>query len=64
MLAASRARLAAGEGGLITLYYGGHQKERDAQRYAAEIGEHLTDISVEYYYGGQHGIEYWISFER
>ena len=56
--------LGAAEGGLLTLYYGGSQKERDAQRSAAELGEHLVNVSVEYYFGGQHSIEYWVSFER
>jgi dihydroxyacetone kinase-like predicted kinase len=56
--------LGAEDGGLITIYYGGAQKERDAQRYAAEIGETFAEVSVEYYYGGQTGIEYWVSFER
>jgi DAK2 domain fusion protein YloV len=57
------AALGAGEGGLITLYYGGRQKERDAQRYAAELGERFADVSVEYYFGGQNDIEYWMSRE-
>jgi hypothetical protein len=57
-------RLGAAEGGLVTLYYGGKQAERDAQKYAALIGERYADVDVEYYYGGQPGIEYWISFER
>jgi DAK2 domain fusion protein YloV len=56
--------LGAAEGGLVTLYYGGKQAERDAQKYAALIGERFADVDVEYYYGGQAGIEYWISFER
>jgi DAK2 domain fusion protein YloV len=56
--------LAAGSAGLVTLYYGGKQHERDAQRAAAEIGAYVPDVGVEYYYGGQHGIEYWVSFER
>ncbi|GAC1418998.1 MAG: DAK2 domain-containing protein [Candidatus Velthaea sp.] len=56
--------LGADDGGLVTLYYGGAQKERDAQRYAAEIGERIADVSVEYYYGGQTGLEYWVSCER
>jgi DAK2 domain fusion protein YloV len=56
--------LAADEPGLITLYYGGKQKEADAQRYAAELGEHFAAVTVEYYFGGQAGNEYWVSFER
>ena len=63
LLEAARA-LGAIEGGLLTLYYGGSQKERDAQRHAAELGEHFAHVSVEYYFGGQDSIEYWVSFER
>jgi DAK2 domain fusion protein YloV len=55
--------LGAADGGLVTLYYGGAQKERDAQRYAAQIGERFADVEVEYYYGGQSAIEYWVSVE-
>ena len=57
------ATIGATDGGLLTLYYGGRQKERDAQRYAAELGESFADVSVEYYFGGQTGIEYWMSRE-
>jgi dihydroxyacetone kinase-like predicted kinase len=56
--------LGADEGGLLTIYYGGSQKERDAQRAAAELGETFAEVNVEYYFGGQTGIEYWVSFER
>jgi uncharacterized protein len=56
--------LGATDGGLVTLYYGGSQKERDAQKYAAQLGERFADVEVEYYYGGQSGIEYWVSVER
>jgi DAK2 domain fusion protein YloV len=55
-------RLAAGRPGLVTLYYGGKQKERDAQRHAADLT--TGALAVEYYFGGQAGIEYWLSFER
>ncbi|MEO7040130.1 MAG: DAK2 domain-containing protein [Candidatus Elarobacter sp.] len=58
------AAFGADGGGLVTLYYGGKQQERDAQRYAAALGERFGDVDVEYYYGGQPGIEYWVSFER
>jgi len=57
------AAIGAGAGGLLTLYYGGRQKERDAQRYAAELGESFADVSVEYYFGGQTEIEFWMSRE-
>jgi DAK2 domain fusion protein YloV len=64
LLVAVAEALGAEEGGLVTLYYGGGQKERDAQRFAAQIGERFAEVEVEYYYGGQPGIEYWISVER
>ena len=63
MLEAGRA-LGAADGGLVTLYYGGAQKERDAQKYAALLGERFAGVDVEYYYGGQPSVEYWISVER
>jgi uncharacterized protein len=56
--------LAADEAGVVTLYYGGKQKERDAQRYAAELGPRFPAAAVEYYFGGQSDNEYWVSFER
>jgi uncharacterized protein len=56
--------LAADEPGVVTLYYGGKQKERDAERFAAELGARFAGVTVEYYYGGQPGHEYWVSFER
>jgi DAK2 domain fusion protein YloV len=57
------AALGGAGGGLVTLYYGGGQKERDAQRHAAALGERFPAVSVEYYYGGQHNAEYWVSLE-
>jgi DAK2 domain fusion protein YloV len=57
------AVLGGAAGGLVTLYYGGSQTERDAQRFAAEIGERFADVQVEQYFGGQNAIEYWISCE-
>jgi len=56
--------LAAGDPGLATLYYGGKQKERDAQHFAAAIEAHVPGVSVEWYFGGQFDMEYWVSFER
>jgi hypothetical protein len=47
----------------LTLYYGGKQKERDAERCAAELGARFAGVTVEYYYGGQADNEYWVSFE-
>lgn len=64
LLSAVVRELAAGEAGVVTLYYGGKQKERDAERHAAELGEHVAGVTVEYYYGGQPENEYWVSFER
>jgi dihydroxyacetone kinase-like predicted kinase len=58
------ARLGAADGGLVTLYYGGAQKERDAQKYAALVGERFGGVQVDYYFGGQPNIEYWIGVER
>jgi DAK2 domain fusion protein YloV len=56
--------LAAGTSGLATFYYGGKQTERDARRAAAETAAYVPGVDVEYYYGGQPDIEYWVSFER
>jgi DAK2 domain fusion protein YloV len=56
--------LAGSAGGLATLYYGGKQNERDAQQHAAAVEAYVTGVSVEWYYGGQADMEYWISFER
>ncbi len=64
VIVAAAGQLGAAEGGLITLYYGGSQKERDAQKYAALLGERFAGVEVEYYYGGQASIECWISRER
>jgi DAK2 domain fusion protein YloV len=52
------------DGGLVTLYYGGAQKERDAQRVAALLGERFAEITVEYYYGGQTASQFLVSLER
>ena len=50
-------------GGLITLYYGGSQSERDAERTRDELARALgTD--VEYYFGGQPAQEYVISYDE
>jgi DAK2 domain fusion protein YloV len=63
LIAEVAADLGADAGGLITLYYGGRQKERDAQRLAAELGERFAQAHVEYYFGGAPEIEYWMSVE-
>ena len=53
--------MGARDGGLITVYYGGAQKERDAQRLAEELSVSFPAADVEYYYGGQRDVEFWIS---
>jgi len=56
--------MGASQGGLVTLYYGGAQKERDAQRLAEELSAVFSDADVEYYYGGMKNAEYWISLDE
>ncbi len=63
-LAVARLGAGANEGGLLTLYYGGIQKERDARALVTTLTERFPGTEVEYYYGGQQGSEYVISFER
>ncbi len=63
VLRAAAAELGAGPGSLVTLYYGGAQKERDAQKHGAQLCERFAGAEVEYYYGGQPGVEYWVSVE-
>ncbi len=53
--------MGARDGGLITVYYGGAQKERDAQRLAEDLRALFSAADVEYYYGGQRDVEFWIS---
>ncbi len=67
MTAAARGVLdamGAASGGLVTLYYGGSQKERDAQRLADELRETFPRTGVEYYYGGMKNAEYWVSLDE
>jgi uncharacterized protein len=64
---AARAILAAmgvQAGGLITLYYGGAQKEKDAQRLSEELQAAFPAVDVEYYYGGMKNAEYWLSLDE
>jgi DAK2 domain fusion protein YloV len=56
--------MGARDGGLITLYYGGAQKEKDAQRLADDLRAAFSRADVEYYYGGQKNAEYWISLDE
>ena len=53
--------MGARKGGLITLYYGRAQKERDAQKMAESLRASFPAAEVEYYFGGQRNAEYWIS---
>ena len=56
--------MGAREGGLITLYYGGAQKEKDAQRLSEELHGVFPETDVEYYWGGMKQAEYWISLDE
>ena len=56
--------MGAREGALVTLYYGGAQKEKDAQRLSEEMRATFPDCDVEYYYGGMKNAEYWISLDE
>ncbi|HET7814783.1 MAG TPA: DAK2 domain-containing protein [Candidatus Baltobacteraceae bacterium] len=56
--------MGAQSGGLITVYYGGSQKERDAQRLVEELRSVFPSAESEYYYGGQKNAEYWISLDE
>jgi len=56
--------IGATDGGLLTLYYGGAQKEHDACQITAKLAERFNGLEVEYYYGGQRACEYVMSLER
>lgn len=56
--------MGARNGGLITVYYGGAQKERDAQRLSEDLRAAFPQADVEYYYGGQKNAEYWVSLDE
>ena len=67
ILEAARAALEAmdaSEGGLITLYYGGAQRERDAQKLAQDLRTIFATCEIEYYFGGQKNQEYMVSFDE
>ncbi len=53
----------SGRDGLVTLYYGGGQREKDAQRLSEELRATDAGIDVEYYYGGMKNAEYWMGFD-
>lgn len=56
--------MGARNGGLITVYYGAAQKERDAHRLADDLRSAFAQADVEYYYGGQQNAEFWISLDE
>ncbi len=56
--------MGARSGGVITLYYGGRQSERDAEVLAADLRAAFPGCDVEYYFGGQSGDEYLMSFDE
>jgi dihydroxyacetone kinase-like predicted kinase len=62
--AAALDAMGACDGGLITVYYGGAQKEKDAQRLSEELRATFPHADVEYYYGGQKNAEYWVSLDE
>ncbi|MFN2449391.1 MAG: DAK2 domain-containing protein [Candidatus Baltobacteraceae bacterium] len=61
--AAALRAMGASSGGLITVYYGGLQKERDAQRLVVDLRAAFPAADGEYYYGGQKNAEYWMSLD-
>lgn len=61
---AALAAMGARAGGLITLYYGEAQKEKDARRLGEELQAAFPDADVEYYYGGMKNAEYWLSLDE
>ncbi|HZO94312.1 MAG TPA: DAK2 domain-containing protein [Candidatus Baltobacteraceae bacterium] len=63
VVADAARELGAAGAALLTLYYGGAQRERDAQNLAAALRERFPGVEVEYYFGGQPSIEYWIAVE-
>ncbi|MHB8703053.1 MAG: DAK2 domain-containing protein [Candidatus Tyrphobacter sp.] len=52
-----------GSDGLVTLYYGGGQREKDAQRLGEELRAADAGVDIEYYYGGMKNAEYWVGFD-
>jgi DAK2 domain fusion protein YloV len=57
-------RLGADTGGLLTLYYGGTQREREVERIAQALRERLPKVEIEWFFGGQRTSEYVVAFER
>lgn len=51
-------------GGLITLYYGATQGEKDSQILSEQVSQAFPGATVEYYYGGQTDCEYLVSLDE
>ena len=62
--AAALSAMGANDGGLVTLYYGGAQKEKDAQHLSEELETMFPSTEFEYYYGGMKNAEYWVSLDE
>jgi len=60
---AAASQLGASEGGLLTLYYGGAQREGDAQALCRKLRDAFAKAEVQSYCGGQTDAEYWISHD-
>ena len=54
----------AGEGGLVTIYYGSGRKLKDAEAVALALHGAHPSMAVETYYGGQPTSDFVISVER
>jgi uncharacterized protein len=63
-LSDAAAGLCRGDSGLLTLYYGGTQKQRDAERLAQALRERLANVEVQWFFGGQRTTDYVVSFEQ
>ncbi|MGA3039043.1 MAG: DAK2 domain-containing protein [Vulcanimicrobiaceae bacterium] len=64
LLEAAVLQLGAEAGGLVTLYYGGSQKERDVEHLTHALRERLPKVEFEWFFGGQRTSEYMVAFER
>jgi hypothetical protein len=64
LLGDAAVRLGAETGGLLTLYYGGTQKEREVERITQALRERVPKVEIEWFFGGQRTSEYVVGFER
>lgn len=64
VLGDAAVRLGAETGGLLTLYYGGTQKEREVERITQALRERVPKVEIEWFFGGQRTSEYVVGFER